>query len=102
MYSIAKSEYYGDDMVVPSFSPPPIPEETSDIATTPVPEARTGRSSPSGSSSSSGSYSLDGSCPDLPHRPPVPSPKHVPSVSEDEHSTHYSSSGYYESPIEDE
>lgn len=121
MYSVARSEYFGDDMVVPSFSPPPIPEEAgSDAAASPVPpevaggiaplhvvihtpSRAPGRSSPSGSSSSSGSYSIDGSCPDLPQRPKVPSPKkHVPSVSEDEHSIHYSSSGYYESPLEDD
>lgn len=89
----------GDDMVVPSFSPP-IAEETSEL--TPVPDVRTGRSSPTGSSSSSGSYSLNGSCPDLPQRPPVPSPKHAPSVSEDERSAHFSSSGYYDSPLEDD
>lgn len=59
-------------MVVPSFSPPPILEELSDSAVTPVPMAHltVGRPvSPSGSSSSSGSYSLDGgSCPDLARR----------------------------------
>lgn len=89
-------------MVVPSYSPPPIPEETSDMATTPVPEVHTGRSSPTGSSSSSGSYSLNGSCPELPQKPPVPSIKQKASLSEDDRSVHYSSSGYYESPLEDE
>lgn len=123
MYSVAKTDLYSDDMVVPSFSPPPIPEEAlSDAASTPVPNTihhrslhhhhhhhhsgrASGRSSPSGSSSSSGSYSLNGSpVPELPQRPKVPSPKpQHPSLSEDERSGgRYSSSGYYESPLEDE
>lgn len=102
MYGLGKSEILADDMVVPSFSPTAIPEEVSDVTSTPVHITRHGRSSPSGSSSSSGSYSLDGSCPDLPHKPSVPSSRHVPSISEDERSVHYSSSGNYESPVEDE
>lgn len=98
--SVTKADYLNEDMVVPSFSPPPIPEEAGSLTSTPVPEV--GRSSPSDSSSSCGSYSVDGSCPDLLPKP-VPSPKKkVPSVSEDERSTHYSSSGYYESPLEEE
>ncbi|KAF5280043.1 hypothetical protein FQR65_LT03298 [Abscondita terminalis] len=102
MYGLGKSDFLGDDMVVPSFSPIGIPEETSDLSNTPVLMIRPGRSSPSGSSSSSGSYSINGSCPDLPQKPSVPSSRHVPSISEDERSAHYSSSGYYESPLEDE
>lgn len=61
-----------DDMVVPSFSPPLI-EETPSLCNTPVPEVRTGRSTPSETSSSYGSYSVDGSCPDLLERTKVPS-----------------------------
>ncbi|KAK9685689.1 hypothetical protein QE152_g37855 [Popillia japonica] len=102
IYSGSKVDYLSEDMVVPSYSPPPIPEETSDMATTPVPEVHTGRSSPTGSSSSSGSYSLNGSCPELPQKPPVPSIKQKASLSEDDRSVHYSSSGYYESPLEDD
>ncbi|XP_044253197.1 uncharacterized protein LOC123004146 [Tribolium madens] len=52
-----------EDMVVPSFSPPLEPSHS--LSTTPVPEVRTGRSTPSESSSSYGSYSVDGSCADL-------------------------------------
>lgn len=100
IYSLSKGDLMNEDMVVPTFSPPPIPEEASSMTSTPVPDA--GRSTPSDSSSSSGSYSVDGSCPDLPQRPDVPSPKKIPSLSEDERSTHYSSSGYYESPLEEE
>ncbi|XP_017781518.1 PREDICTED: serine/arginine repetitive matrix protein 1-like, partial [Nicrophorus vespilloides] len=103
IYSLTKADFLTDDMVVPSFSPPPIPEEASELTPTPVPDVvRTGRSSPTGSSSSSGSYSLNGSCPELPQRPPVPSPKKVPSVSEDDRSALCSSSGYYDSPLEDD
>nr|XP_022910341.1 uncharacterized protein LOC111421422 isoform X1 [Onthophagus taurus] len=100
MYS--KTDYLLEDMVVPSYSPPPIIEENLEITTTPIPEVHaSGRSSPSGSSSSSGSYSLNGSCPDLPKKRVVPSTKNL-SVSEDDRSLHYSSSGYYESPLEDD
>lgn len=116
IYSTARNDYHGDDMVVPSFSPP-IMEETAVTQTmTPMHvvevvekagstgKCSSGRTSPSASSSSSGSYSLNGSCPDLisQQRPPVPSPRHVPCISDDERSVHYSSSGYYESPLEDE
>ncbi|KAK4874962.1 hypothetical protein RN001_014322 [Aquatica leii] len=102
MYALGKNDFLSDDMVVPSFSPIGIPEESSDVGSTLILTMRHGRSSPSGSSSSSGSYSINGSCPDLPQKPPVPSSRHVPSLSEDERSAHYSSSGYYESPLEDE
>ncbi|XP_031355100.1 uncharacterized protein LOC116179448 [Photinus pyralis] len=102
MYGLGKNDLLGDDMVVPSFTPLGIPEEASDVASSPVRIAHHGRSSPSGSSSSSGSYSINGSCPDLPPKPSVPSSRHVPSISEDERSAHYSSSGYYESPLEDD
>lgn len=98
--SVTRADFLGEEMVVPNFSPPPIPEEAGSLTSTPVPEV--GRSSPSNSSSSCGSYSVDGSCPDLLQKP-VPSPqKKVPSLSEDERSTHYSSSGYYESPLDEE
>lgn len=98
--SVTKIDFLNEDMVVPTFSPPPIPEEAGSLTSTPVPEV--GRSSPSDSSSSCGSYSVDGSCPDLLQKP-VPLPKKkISSLSDDERSTHYSSSGYYESPLEDE
>lgn len=114
IYSVARSN---EDMVVPSFTPPPIPEEVvpdvpEEIIVEPAASVAgsgtTGRTSPSATSSSSGSYSLNGSCPDLlseqqiKQRPPVPSPRHAPSISDDDRSVHYSSSGYYESPLEDE
>lgn len=98
--SVTRADFLNEDMVVPNFSPPPIPEEAGSLTSTPVPEA--GRSSPSDSSSSCGSYSVDGSCPDLLQKTVVPSPKKAPSLSEDERSTHYSSSGYYESPLDEE
>ncbi|XP_064213535.1 uncharacterized protein LOC658297 [Tribolium castaneum] len=62
-FESSKGDIFGEDMVVPSFSPPV--EEPPSMSTTPVPEVRTGRSTPSESSSSYGSYSVDGSCPDL-------------------------------------
>nr|XP_015838279.1 PREDICTED: uncharacterized protein LOC658297 isoform X4 [Tribolium castaneum] len=62
-FESSKGDIFGEDMVVPSFSPPA--EEPPSLSTTPVPEVRTGRSTPSESSSSYGSYSVDGSCPDL-------------------------------------
>lgn len=117
IYSNTRGEYHNEDMVVPSFSPPPILEEKPETIgvqvlhvverterTGSARKGSSGRTSPSASSSSSGSYSLNGSCPDLiaQQRPPVPSPRHVPSISDDERSVHYSSSGYYESPLEDE
>lgn len=98
----------GDDMVVPSFSPPAsIAGDSHSLCNTPVPQIRTGRSTPSEDSSSScGSYSV-GSTPDLLDRftESVPSRKKkvvCPAVSDDERSVRYSSSGYYESPMEDE
>jgi hypothetical protein len=42
-----KGDIFGDDMVVPSFSPPLILEEAHTLSNTPVPEVRTGRSTPS-------------------------------------------------------
>ncbi|XP_028131429.1 uncharacterized protein LOC114327122 isoform X3 [Diabrotica virgifera virgifera] len=104
-----------DDMVVPSFSPPPpctsasttVGDSSHSLCNTPVPNIRTGRSTPSEDSSSScGSYSV-GSTPDLLDRftETVPSRnKKVcpPNVSDDERSVRYSSSGYYESPMEDD
>ncbi|KAJ8971004.1 hypothetical protein NQ314_000921, partial [Rhamnusium bicolor] len=101
----------GDDMVVPTFSPPvSISDETRaspstrSLCNTPVPHICTGRSTPSEDTSSScGSYSV-GSTPDLLERSTVPSGSSakVCPVSEDDRSIHYSSSGYYESPMEDE
>lgn len=72
-FESTKGDIFGDDMVVPSFSPPSILEEAHSLSITPVPEVRTGRSSPSDTSSSCGSYSVDGSCPDLLGRSKVPS-----------------------------
>ncbi|KAG5899755.1 hypothetical protein JTB14_006092 [Gonioctena quinquepunctata] len=98
----------GDDMVVPSFSPS-VPDSRS-LCNTPVPEIRTGRSTPSDDSSSScGSYSVGGSTPDILDRSSAvpsrssttPTRKGCP-VSDDERSVRYSSSGYYESPMEDD
>ncbi|XP_056629965.1 uncharacterized protein LOC130440701 isoform X2 [Diorhabda sublineata] len=106
-------ELLGDDMVVPRFSPsppPPVPstgDSSHSLCNTPVPHTRTGRSTPSEESSSScGSYSV-GSTPDLLDRftETVPSRnKKVCShnASDDERSVRYSSSGYYESPMEDD
>ncbi|CAH1105826.1 unnamed protein product [Psylliodes chrysocephalus] len=98
----------GDDMVVPSFSPPAsIAGDSHSLCNTPVPQIRTGRSTPSEDTSSScGSYSV-GSTPDLLDRftESVPSRKKkvvCPAVSDDERSVRYSSSGYYESPMEDD
>ncbi|XP_025837065.1 uncharacterized protein LOC108734776 [Agrilus planipennis] len=105
IYGQAKSDVFGDDMVVPSFSPPLILEET--CTELKVVVCSRGGSAPEPSSpspsSSSGSYSLDGSCSATsPQKPAVPSSRRVPSVSEDERSARYSSSGYYESPLDDE
>lgn len=83
-------------MVVPTFSPPLILEDTRSLSNTPVPEIQTGRSSPSETSSSCGSYSVDGSCPDLLERSKVPSvslAKHT--FSEDE-PTCYERPNYHE------
>lgn len=78
-------------MVVPSFSPPLILEDTRSLSNTPVPEIQTGRSSPSETSSSCGSYSVDGSCPDLLERSKVPSASSVkPACSEDERARYVS------------
>lgn len=90
-----------DDMVVPTFSPSNSKfsnigemgggggvgdvnrSRRNSLCVTPVPQLRTGRSTPSEDSSSScGSYSVDGSTPDLLLERP--------------------SAGYYESPMEDE
>jgi hypothetical protein len=94
-----KGDIFGDDMVVPSFSPPLILEEAHTLSNTPVPEVRTGRSTPSDTSSSCGSYSVDGSCPDLLERSKVPSA--TKPASEDERSTRYESPVYYESPVDE-
>ncbi|XP_063916393.1 uncharacterized protein LOC135132287 isoform X3 [Zophobas morio] len=98
-FESSKGDIFGDDMVVPSFSPPLILEEAHSLSNTPVPEVRTGRSTPSDTSSSCGSYSVDGSCPDLLERSKVPSAATKP-ASEDERSTRYESPVYYESPTD--
>lgn len=53
IYSVTRGDMLNEDMVVPSFSPPPILEEASDAAPTPTPHINvSGRPvSPSGSSS---------------------------------------------------
>ncbi|CAG9766941.1 unnamed protein product [Ceutorhynchus assimilis] len=100
-----------DDMVVPSLSPSFSPEvgyladakSNSTSCYTPVPQIRTGRSTPSEDSSSCGSYSIGASTPDLLERYTVPSGKPDKIWSDDEErSLQYSSSGYYESPVEDQ
>ncbi|XP_068081098.1 serine-rich adhesin for platelets [Anabrus simplex] len=87
------------------------PRVSVDMTIVQKPEA----TSPSGESSSScGSYSIEGSMDDLDKKaegeetelPPV-SPKEkqktrAASASDEEHSGHYSSSGYYESPVDEE
>lgn len=100
----------GDDMVVPTFSPPAsVSDEiraspnSRSLCNTPVPLIRTGRSTPSEDTSSScGSYSV-GSTPDLLERSTVPlecSEKRS-SIAEDDRNIYYSASAYYESPMED-
>ncbi|XP_030759239.1 uncharacterized protein LOC115884730 isoform X1 [Sitophilus oryzae] len=104
--------FMAEDMVVPSVSPsysPKPPSESSSISrknsSTPLPQIISGRSTPSDDSSSCGSYSVGASIPDLLDRYSIPSgsPNKTWQGSEDEErSVHYSSSGYYESPIEDD
>ncbi|XP_076262632.1 uncharacterized protein LOC143197764 isoform X4 [Rhynchophorus ferrugineus] len=106
------SKKSGSYKVVPSLSPSyssKAPSETSSVAhvntLAPLPQIISGRSTPSDDSSSCGSYSVGTSIPDLLDRYSIPSgsPNKTWHGSEDdERSVHYSSSGYYESPIEDE
>ncbi|CAH1180414.1 unnamed protein product [Phaedon cochleariae] len=105
-----------DDMVVPSdprsLCSTPSPRHPRSLCNTPVPLVHTGRSTPSEDTSSScGSYSVGGigsggaGTPDLLERAtPTPSKRgeRARPGSDDDRSVRYSSSGYYESPVEDD
>ncbi|CAG9864745.1 unnamed protein product [Phyllotreta striolata] len=111
--SSLESTRCSEDMVVPSFAPAFAPNEGDSCSrcNTPVPQIRTGRSTPSDDTSSScGSYSVGGSAPDLLDRfvvDSVPSRRkkacpRAPASDEEPNSALCSSSGYYESPMEDD